>query len=43
MRDLHALQPATRADWVALAKTALLMDLAIVFGWIVIVALGGHT
>ncbi len=43
MRDLHALQPATRADWIALAKIAFKMDLAIGLGWLVIVALGGHT
>jgi hypothetical protein len=36
------LQPATRSDWVALAKTAAAMDLAILFGWFVCVALGGH-
>ena len=42
MRDLHALQPATRADWATLAKTALLMDAVIAAAALLASVLGGH-
>lgn len=42
MRDLHAMQPATRADWATLAKTALIMDAAIGLAALLASLLGGH-
>jgi len=36
------LQPATRADWLELAKVACLTDLAMVLGLRVCMTFGGH-